>query len=135
MEIPDSPVHKGRQNRRLLQADRDQNFVGGDNAHGDRHKPVFAASLLDGRDVHQDQGVAILHLDSGALLLIQRGLDVIRINLVHVRNIHDLRGRRVGHRDPAARLKLILLMHYSIFCLKNTNHANSPPIMKYTFSL
>ena len=89
VEIPHPSVHKGSEHRGLLQADRNQHILGGDDSQRDGDKPVLAVALLYGRNVHQNQGVFILHLYTGPLFLIQRRPQMVRINLIGICDVND----------------------------------------------
>ena len=96
MEILHSSVHKCRQNRGLFQAYGDDGLLCGDDSKRNGHIPVLSTALLDRRNIHQNQGVIIFHLDTGPFFLIQRCPNVIRINSVGLRNFQNFCGSWIG---------------------------------------
>ena len=123
VEIPDAPVHKGGQHRRLLQAHGYHHLFRHNNAERDGHIPVFAAALLNGGNIHQYQGIIVLCLNTGALLLIQRRSQMVRVYIVSFRDLQYLRGRRICKRHPTAVLYFIFLMDRVVLCHKDLNHS------------
>ena len=100
VEIPHPSVHKGSEHRCFLQADRNQHILGGDDSQRDGDKPVLAVALLYGRNVHQNQGVFILHLYTGPLFLIQRRPQIVQIDLVFFCHHLKFCSVRIRHHDP-----------------------------------
>ena len=56
---------------------------------------------------------------------------MVRVNVIPVCNLQYLCGGRIGQGNPAAALRLILLVNGSFFCLKNPNHLYSPFLSRF----
>lgn len=57
------------------------------NTERDGAVPVLIISLLDHRHVNQNQRVIIFHFNTGTLFLIQRGSEIVYLNLKLLRNL------------------------------------------------
>ena len=114
------PHHRG-----LLQTDGDDVLFGDDDAH--RQGGVHHAGLipLHGGGVHDDEGLAVLAVNTGGLLLVQGGLQEGQLHPQDHRHRLQLVLAGVDEVDPAAVLHRIQLGHFSVNGLVNANHIGS----------
>ena len=123
-----SSVHKCVEYRRFFEADCNNQITCHNDTHRDRHIPVFFISLLNRRNIHQNQAVIIFNLNTGTFLFIQRCFHIIRIDLITLGNLQNLCCRWVNQRNPASRCCLFRLTGHTVLGFKNTNHFCSLPI-------
>ena len=70
MKIPHTPLYKGAEHWRLLQADGENHIIFHNDAQGYRNVPVFVIPLFYDGNIHNDERIIILRLHTGTLFLI-----------------------------------------------------------------
>ena len=78
------------------------------------------------RNVHQNQRISVLQLDTGAFLLIECCLDIVDIHIQHIGNLLTFLLRGTDHPHPHAVLQLLLLMYHLIIGHKIFHHSFCP---------
>ena len=126
-EIPDSPIHKSIQNRSLFQADRKDHILRNDDTQRHRAEPVLLISFFDDRNIYQDQGVIIFHLNTRSLFFIQRCPKIILINMIFVGCFQNFCSRGIGKHHPAALRRFIQLMNMPVYGPENLYHDSITP--------
>ena len=121
-EISHPTIHKGTEHRRIFQTNGKDHLIGHYDTHGNCSIPVLIISFLNDGNIHQNQGVIILHLNTGALLLIQRRSQMIYIDPIGFSDLHQLRSSGINQRDPASFLCFIDLMYVVVNRSENFNH-------------
>ena len=74
------------------------------------------------RNIHQDQGISILQLNTGTFFLIQCGTDVCHIDIILFRDFLTLLHCWVCHHDPDSRIHLFYFMKDTVVRLVHGHH-------------
>jgi hypothetical protein len=103
------PCTKLPQHGRILAANGDYGVLDHEDGHRDCAVKLLVALLLHGGDVDQDHGIALVSVDTGTLVRVQRRPQDVHIQLVARGYSVQLRFRGSDHGYPAAVLRLVKL--------------------------
>ena len=121
-ELPYSPLYKMLENGGLLCTYGDQIFRSQDDAQRDRGIVFGFMTDLRSGNIHKDQRISVLQVNTGTFFLIQCGPYIRYINFKIFRDFLAFLHRRIDQIDPCALLKFIQLMNDAIIGSVNSQH-------------